>query len=82
MRRRGMDDGLRLWRRAIGRMRTREVDMARIRMRRLVDGLGRGGVGASDPGRLIDLEDQQVRNAAIDGLWQALMLAGVMNVCR
>jgi aromatic ring-opening dioxygenase LigB subunit len=36
-------------------------------------------LNASDPGRLIALEDTEVRNAAIDGLWQALMLAGVMN---
>ncbi len=34
---------------------------------------------ANDPGRLIDLNEQQVEHAAIDGLWQVLMLAGVMN---
>lgn len=34
---------------------------------------------ANDPGRLINLEPQQIKNAAIDGLWQALMLAGIMN---
>jgi len=33
----------------------------------------------SDPGRLIELSPDKVANAAIDGLWQALMLAGVMN---
>ena len=35
---------------------------------------------ANDPGRLIDLDPDKVKNAAIDGLWQVLMLAGVMNV--
>ena len=34
---------------------------------------------ANDPGRLIDLDEQQVEAAAIDGLWQVLMLAGVVN---
>ena len=34
---------------------------------------------ASDPGRLIDLDEQQVQDAAIDGLWQTLMLAGAMQ---
>ncbi len=33
----------------------------------------------NDPGRLIELDEQQVKDAAIDGLWQVLMLAGVMN---
>jgi aromatic ring-opening dioxygenase LigB subunit len=33
----------------------------------------------ADPGRLIALDPEQVSNAAIDGLWQALILAGVMN---
>lgn len=33
----------------------------------------------NDPGRLIDLTDEEVRNAAIDGLWQLLMLAGAMT---
>ena len=30
--------------------------------------------------RLIDLDDTFVRNAAIDGLWQLLMLAGAQQV--
>jgi aromatic ring-opening dioxygenase LigB subunit len=34
---------------------------------------------ASDPGRLIDLPAEQVEAAAIDGLWQALILAGVLQ---
>jgi aromatic ring-opening dioxygenase LigB subunit len=33
----------------------------------------------SDPGRLIDLPEEKVQNAAIDGLWQTLMLAGAME---
>ncbi len=32
-----------------------------------------------DPGRLLALDDQQVADASIDGLWQALILAGVLN---
>ena len=44
-----------------------------------VDGLVVEALKASDPGRLIDLDPDKVKNAAIDGLWQALMLAGVMN---
>jgi len=32
-----------------------------------------------DPGRLIELDPEDVANAAVDGLWQALILAGVMN---
>jgi aromatic ring-opening dioxygenase LigB subunit len=31
------------------------------------------------PGRLIDLDEQQAEDAAIDGLWQVLILAGVMT---
>lgn len=34
----------------------------------------------NDPGQLIDLTDQEVQDAAIDGLWQTLMLAGAMEV--
>ncbi|CAA9577754.1 MAG: hypothetical protein AVDCRST_MAG49-4406 [uncultured Thermomicrobiales bacterium] len=34
---------------------------------------------ASEPGRLIGLDQRQVEAAAIDGLWQALLLAGVMR---
>jgi aromatic ring-opening dioxygenase LigB subunit len=33
----------------------------------------------NDPGRLIDLDEQQVEDSAIDGLWQTLILAGVMR---
>lgn len=33
----------------------------------------------NDPGRLIDLSPEEVENAAIDGLWQTLMLAGAMQ---
>ena len=32
-----------------------------------------------DPGRLIDLDEALVEEAAIDGLWQTLILAGVMR---
>lgn len=32
----------------------------------------------NDPGRLISLTEEEVQNAAIDGLWQTLMLAGAM----
>lgn len=35
-------------------------------------------VEASDPGRLITLDQRAVDDAAIDGLWQTLMLAGVL----
>jgi aromatic ring-opening dioxygenase LigB subunit len=31
------------------------------------------------PGRLLDLAEERVKAAAIDGLWQALILAGVME---
>lgn len=34
----------------------------------------------NEPARLIDLDDQFVQNAAIDGLWQLLMLAGAMDI--
>jgi aromatic ring-opening dioxygenase LigB subunit len=37
-------------------------------------------VGANDLARLIDLDESRARNAAIDGLWQALMLAGALEV--
>ena len=33
----------------------------------------------NDPGSLISLTDEQVKNASIDGLWQTLMLAGAMK---
>ena len=32
-----------------------------------------------DPGSLIDLPEEKVKAAAIDGLWQTLMLAGAMK---
>jgi len=32
-----------------------------------------------EPGRLITLSDDEVREAAIDGLWQTLMLAGALD---
>ncbi len=44
-----------------------------------VDAAVLAALRANDPGRLIDLDAQQVEDAAIDGLWQVLMLAGVMN---
>ena len=44
-----------------------------------VDGAVLDALRDADPGRLIDLDPEQVSNAAIDGLWQALILAGVMN---
>lgn len=34
---------------------------------------------ANDPGRLIDLPEDLVQATAIDGLWQTLMLAGVLE---
>jgi aromatic ring-opening dioxygenase LigB subunit len=34
----------------------------------------------NEPARLISLDDQFVKNSAIDGLWQLLMLAGVMDI--
>ncbi len=44
-----------------------------------VDAAVLAALRANDPGRLIDLDEQQVVDAAIDGLWQVLILAGVMN---
>lgn len=44
-----------------------------------VDAAVLAALRANDPGRLSDLDEQQVEDAAIDGLWQVLMLAGVMN---
>ena len=44
-----------------------------------VDGLVVEALWAGDPGRLIDLPEEKIQAAAIDGLWQALMLAGVMR---
>ncbi|HZG69712.1 MAG TPA: hypothetical protein VEZ12_23465 [Herpetosiphonaceae bacterium] len=37
-------------------------------------------VEANDLMRLIDLDELRVQDAAIDGLWQALMLAGALAV--
>ena len=37
-------------------------------------------VEANDLMRLIDLDEQRAENAAIDGLWQALMLAGALEI--
>ena len=36
-------------------------------------------VDGNDLMRLIDLDDERARNAAIDGLWQTLILAGVLE---
>ncbi len=44
-----------------------------------VDALVVQAIQESDPGRLIDLDEQQVQDAAIDGLWQTLMLAGALE---
>ena len=44
-----------------------------------VDAAVEAALRDGDPGRLIDLEETQVKQAAVDGLWQALILAGVMN---
>jgi aromatic ring-opening dioxygenase LigB subunit len=44
-----------------------------------VDALVVQALRDNDPGRLIDLDEQQVQDAAIDGLWQTLMLAGAME---
>ena len=37
-------------------------------------------VKADDLLRLIDLDEERAQEAAIDGLWQALMLGGVLDV--
>lgn len=42
-----------------------------------VDALVVNAIRDNEPGRLIDLSEEDVRDAAIDGLWQTLMLAGV-----
>ena len=39
-------------------------------------------VEANDLMRLIDLDEGRARDAAIDGLWQALMLAGALETGR
>ncbi|MDW7982185.1 MAG: aromatic ring-opening dioxygenase subunit LigB [Thermomicrobium sp.] len=45
----------------------------------IVDRLVVEALAANDPGRLIDVPEERATNAAIDGLWQTLMLAGVMR---
>lgn len=45
-----------------------------------VDAAVVAAVRDGDPGRLIDLDPTDVENAAIDGLWQTLMLAGALEV--
>jgi len=44
-----------------------------------VDALVVRALAESDPGRLIDLDEQRAQDAAIDGLWQTLMLAGALQ---
>src|SRR5262245_26566163 len=44
-----------------------------------VDALVVQALRDSDPGRLIGLDETQVQHAAIDGLWQTLMLAGALE---
>lgn len=44
-----------------------------------VDALVVAAVRDNDPKRLATLSEQQVQDAAIDGLWQTLMLAGLME---
>ena len=45
-----------------------------------VDGKVVAAVRDGDLHRLIDLSDREVQDAAIDGLWQTLMLAGALDV--
>lgn len=44
-----------------------------------VDAAVEAALRDGDPGRLIDLDPDKVAKAAVDGLWQALILAGVMS---
>ncbi len=44
-----------------------------------VDGIVIDALKRDDPGSLIDLPDDKVKAAAIDGLWQTLMLAGALK---
>ena len=44
-----------------------------------VDAAVEAALRDGDPGRLIELDPEDVANAAVDGLWQALILAGVMS---
>jgi len=45
-----------------------------------VDALVVQAIQDNDIARLMTLDEEQARNAAIDGLWQALMLAGAQQV--
>lgn len=45
-----------------------------------MDALVVEAVKANDPLRLIDLDEEFIHNAAIDGLWQLLMLAGAFEI--
>lgn len=47
---------------------------------RRMDALVVEAIKANEPLRLIDLSDEFIHNAAIDGLWQLLMLAGAMDI--
>ena len=60
-------------------MRTRGAATARSPAAAKVDAAVEAALRDGDPGRLIDLDPEKVANAAVDGLWQALILAGVMN---
>jgi aromatic ring-opening dioxygenase LigB subunit len=44
-----------------------------------VDRLVLQAIQENDPGRLVDLDERLVQDAAIDGLWQTLMLAGALT---
>ncbi len=44
-----------------------------------VDALVVDAIRDNEPGRLASLTERQVQDAAIDGLWQTLMLAGLME---
>lgn len=46
---------------------------------KIVDDLVVQALEAGDPARLLKLDQELVNRAAIDGLWQALMLAGVLE---
>ncbi len=45
-----------------------------------MDAMVSDAIRDNDPISLINLDDEFIRNAAIDGLWQLLMLAGAMDV--
>jgi aromatic ring-opening dioxygenase LigB subunit len=46
----------------------------------LVDQLVVDALSSNNPGALAELPEEKVQNAAIDGLWQTLMLAGAMEL--